>query len=350
MVLVRGLDGGGCGWGVGGLLVCLAVAGNAAEPPDVDQVVTQETTSGGSASTVSHAISADSDRIESTYRSALPVSKATIRWLAGLIKAHRARIRSRWRKVSPARQALLVLVMLRKDERLLDLACPNEISTATLRRYLLEVIELLATRAPRLDRTLRRLAARGAVVVLVDGTLIRTRRRTGTQNRANYSGKHKHHGLSVLGLTDEDGRLLWVSAVLPGKTADITAARTLRIRDRLHAHDLTPAGDKGFHGWHKDVRDTHDCPDCGGGQCEQVVLTPYKAQANHPLTDAQKKANTAFSAMRCAVEGGFAALKTWRILDKLRLHPRHATTLLRALHVLTLHEQDTRNTVRPPTT
>src|SRR5207248_5152093 len=48
MVLVRGLDGGGCGWGVGGLLVCLAVAGNAAEPPDVDQVVTQETTSGGS--------------------------------------------------------------------------------------------------------------------------------------------------------------------------------------------------------------------------------------------------------------------------------------------------------------
>jgi hypothetical protein len=315
-----------------------------AEPPDVDQVVTQETRSGGSAPTVSHPTTAATI----SYRSALPVSAATIGWLAGLISAHRARIGSRWRKVTPAQQAVLVLAMLRKDERLLDLAGPNGISASTLRRYLLEAIGLLAGRATRLNRVLRRLAARGQVVVLADGTLIRTRRRTGPANRANYSGKHKHHGLSVLGITDEHGRLLWLSAALPGKTADITAARHHRLRERLHQHQLTPVADKGFHGWHKDVRETTDCQVCGG-PCEQVVLTPYKAEAKRPLTDGQQQANAVLSALRCAVEGGFAALKTWRILDKLRLHPRHATTLIRALLVLTHHEQDARDTV-PATT
>lgn len=268
--------------------------------------------------------------------------------VADLIRTRRRQLRSRWRKAGPARQALVVLAVLRHDQRLAHIGGGHGVSAATVRRWVLEVIGLLAARARRLGRVLQQLAARGAAVVLVDGTLIRTRRRTGTANRAHYSGKHKHHGLVVVALTDEDGRLLWVSAALPGKTADITAARRLRIRERLHAHDLTPAGDKGFHGWHKDVRDTRDCEWCGG-RCEQIVLTPFKAEANRPLSKAQKQANAAFSGMRCAVEGGFAALKSWRILTKLRLDPRHATTLLRALLVLTQHEQSVRDTVRPAT-
>ncbi|WP_337824421.1 transposase family protein [Amycolatopsis sp. A1MSW2902] len=137
--------------------------------------------------------------------------------------------------------------------------------------------------------------------------------------------------------------MLWVSAALPGKTADITAARRHRLRDRIHARGLTPVADKGYQGWHKDVRSTRACDQCDG-PCAQIVLTPYKAETNRPLTDAQKTANSALNAMRCAAEGGFAALKTWRILDKLRLHPRHATTLVRALLVLTQHEQAVRDT------
>jgi hypothetical protein len=39
----------------------------------------------------------------------------------------------------------------------------------------------------------------------VDGTLLRTRRRTGDKNRPNYGGKHKAHGLLFLALTDEKG-------------------------------------------------------------------------------------------------------------------------------------------------
>ncbi|MCX5328630.1 MULTISPECIES: hypothetical protein [unclassified Streptomyces] len=63
-----------------------------------------------------------------------------------------------------------------------------------------EVVGLLAARAPRLERALKKIARTGGGVVLLDGTLIRTRRRTGTQNRKNYSGKSKGHGLLVIAL------------------------------------------------------------------------------------------------------------------------------------------------------
>ncbi|WP_229913810.1 transposase family protein [Streptomyces capitiformicae] len=45
-------------------------------------------------------------------------------------------------------------------------------------------------------------------MVLIDGTLIRTRRRTGKAERRNHSGKHHSHGLYFLALTDEKGRLI----------------------------------------------------------------------------------------------------------------------------------------------
>ncbi|WP_406102627.1 hypothetical protein OG698_09625 [Streptomyces sp. NBC_01003] len=44
-------------------------------------------------------------------------------------------------------------------------------------------LRLLAARAPRLDCALKEIAKWAAAVVLLDGTLIRTRRRTGTENR-----------------------------------------------------------------------------------------------------------------------------------------------------------------------
>lgn len=65
------------------------------------------------------------------------------------------------------------------------------------------------------DRALKKIAKRGVVVVLLDGTLVRTRRRTGTENRKNYSGKHKAHGLLFLALTDDRGNLLWISSARP---------------------------------------------------------------------------------------------------------------------------------------
>lgn len=46
---------------------------------------------------------------------------------------------------------------------------------------------------------------------------------------ADYSHKHRRHGVNVQVVTDPDGRLLWISPALPGRTHDLTAARTHRI-------------------------------------------------------------------------------------------------------------------------
>ena len=129
------------------------------------------------------------------YQVKLPLSTSVVNHVAGLVRARRKAIDSRWRKLNPGRQALLVLAFLRHDQRLADLAGGNGISAATLRRWVTEVIGLLAEQAPRLDRALKKIADKGGVVVLLDGTLVRTRRRTGDQDRPNYSGKHKAHGL-----------------------------------------------------------------------------------------------------------------------------------------------------------
>ncbi|WP_254406352.1 hypothetical protein [Streptomyces sp. AC627_RSS907] len=136
---------------------------------------------------------------------------------------------------------MIALAVLRHDQRLADMAGGDNISESTVRRWRDEAIGLLAAQAPRLDRACKKNARQGGEVVLIDGTLIPTQRRTGKADRKNYSGKHRHHGLHFLALTVE----------------------------------------------------------------------------------------------RAPVEHGFAHLKNWRILAKLRTGPAHATQILRALLVLT---------------
>ena len=50
------------------------------------------------------------------YRAALPLSRQTRTFTAGLIRRHQVLIGSLWRKLNPGRKALLVLVHLRKGE------------------------------------------------------------------------------------------------------------------------------------------------------------------------------------------------------------------------------------------
>ncbi|MET9570816.1 hypothetical protein ACFYNW_06360 [Streptomyces virginiae] len=107
----------------------------------------------------------------------------------------------------PGKIAVIVLAVLRHDQRLADMAGGNGVSESTVRRWRDELIGLLAAQAPRLDRALRKVARQGGEVVLIDGTLSRTQRRTGKADRRNYSGKHRSHGLHFLALTDEKGRL-----------------------------------------------------------------------------------------------------------------------------------------------
>ncbi|MEU0116716.1 transposase family protein [Streptomyces bobili] len=257
----------------------------------------------------------------------LPLSSATLNWLADLIRGRPKRIGSRWRALPAGRIAAIVLAVLRCDQRPGDLAGGNGIHRTTVTRWVREVVGLLAARAPRLERALKKIARTGGGVVLLDGTLIRTRRRTGTQNRKNFSGKQKCHGLLVIALTDDRGRLLWASAARPGRTSEITACRHDQLTAKLRAAGLGAIADLGFIGL-----DDSD-PDA-----DPAVITGYKAARNRPLTRGQKLSNTALAAARAPVEHGFAHLKNWRLLGKVRTNPKWATALVRALLVLTNRE------------
>ncbi|MFI9367059.1 transposase family protein [Kitasatospora sp. NPDC053057] len=258
------------------------------------------------------------------YQCRLDLSTSTIVYLRDLLRSRLKAIRSPFRSQPAGRIAVLVLAMLRHDQRLLDLAGGNGVPESTLRRWRDEMIDLLAAKAPRLDRALRKIAKRGGEVVLIDGTLIPTQRRTGKANRPNYSGKHHRHGLHFLALTDETGHIIWISAARPGRTHDATAARRDKIVEHLKAAGLGALADLGFLGV-----DKPENPD------DQVIVTGYKATRHRKLTTGQKQANRILAAGRAPVEHGFAHLKAWRILTKLRTDPARATALLRALLVLT---------------
>ena len=256
------------------------------------------------------------------YQCALPLSRQTLTFIAGLLRGHLAKIGSRWRKLPPGKIALIVLATLRHDHRLADLAGGNGVSASTIHRWTWEVIGLLAARAPRLDRALATIKKAGGEVVLLDGTLIPTRRRSGTADRKNYNGKHKKHGLLFLALTDEAGNLAWISPARRGAASEVTAARHDRIARRLRAAGLGALADLGFTGLDPDPEDP-------------VIITGYKSTRARKTTPAQRQANQALSAARAPVEHAFSDLKNWRILTRLRTDPGKATALLRALLILT---------------
>jgi siroheme synthase len=89
------------------------------------------------------------------YPAALPLSRRTLGYTAVIIRGHRRRTGSRWRKLNPARQALLVLAYLRNGDKFAELAAGFGIGTATAWRYVTETVALLAVRAPKLRQALR---------------------------------------------------------------------------------------------------------------------------------------------------------------------------------------------------
>ena len=106
------------------------------------------------------------------YRAALPLSRKTLTFVAGLIRRHRKSIGSRWRKLNPGQQALLVVAYLRKGETFAELAAGFAVGTTTAWRYVEETVALLAARAPRLRQAIRDAARAGYAYVVLDGTLI----------------------------------------------------------------------------------------------------------------------------------------------------------------------------------
>ncbi len=109
-----------------------------------------------------------------------------------------------------------------------------------------------------------------------------------------------------------------------GRTSEITACRHDKLIARLRAAALGAIADLGFVGL-----------DDSGPDADPAVITGYKAAPKPGPAHSQKLSNKALAAVRAPVEHGFAHLKNWRILGKVRTDPRWATALLRALLVLT---------------
>jgi hypothetical protein len=251
------------------------------------------------------------------YRAALDLSRPTLAFVTRLVREHRRAIGTRWRVLSPRRQALLVLVHLRRNETFARLAAAFGIGAATAHRYVTEVVDLLADLAPDLRQALR-IAQRKALVIL-DGTLIATDRLSGENDRLFYSGKHRRHGVNVQFLTDPHGELIWASPALPGSVHDLTAARVHGIVAGLTRWAIACYADKGYVG--------------AGG----AIGTPYKRKKGRKPGKRKELFNRHHAKVRALGERGAATLKSWHILRKARCSPSRLTAIVQA--ILSLHHQ-----------
>src|SRR5215469_8365176 len=204
----------------------------------------------------------------------LPLSCKTLNYAAGIIRRHRKSIGSRWRKLNPGQQALLVLAHLRKGETFAELAAGFAVGTTTAWRYVEEVVALLAARAPKLRQAVRDAKKAGHAYVVLDGTLIPVDRVAA--DRPFYSGKHKKHGMNLQVIASPDGDILWVSGALPGSVHDKNAEWIWGVLAELEAAGLIVLADKGYQG-------------------SAYAKTPYKGK-NKPQS--QKDANRAHAKLR----------------------------------------------------
>src|ERR1700749_4111060 len=248
------------------------------------------------------------------YRAALPLSRQTLTFVAGIIPRPGASIGSLWRRLNPGQQALLVLVHLRKGEPFAQVAAGFGVGTATAWRHVTETVALLAARAPGLRQAVRAATKAGLPFAVLDGTLVRTDRVAA--DRPFFSGKHHCHGMNLQVISGPAGQLLWVSGALPGAVHDMKATWIWGIEPELAAAGLPALADKGYQG-------------------AAHAKIPYRGKGK---PESQKEANRAHAKLRAPGERANAQLKTWKILTRLRCCPYRAGQIAKAILVLQAHE------------
>ncbi|MEU9413683.1 transposase family protein [Streptomyces sp. NPDC048281] len=245
------------------------------------------------------------------HPAALDLPHALVEWVTMLIVTREVDRRCELR---PSQRAMVALVYLREHTTLAKIAAGFGIRESMVHTYTRAVVDLLAERAPGLPKMLRE---HDPDFVLLDGTLAECDR-VG-DGRADYSRKHRRHGVNVQVVADPGGRLLWLSPALPGRTHDLTAARThriIRICDRQGVPVLADLARQGAGPW---------------------LTTGIKRKPFQEPTLTEKSANRALTAARAPVERGVARLKSWRIFRRSRCSPNRMTSIVKA--ILTLERQ-----------
>jgi hypothetical protein len=127
-------------------------------------------------------------------------------------------------------------------------------------------------------------------------------------------------------LADPTGFPLWVSAVRPGSTHDLTAAREL-VLPGLYPHaarGLPVLADKGYTG-------------AGVG-----IHVPIKHQPDGRLHSDNRCYNELITALRAPTERANALLGRWRALDRVTVCPQRIGAIAAAALVLILLDRGTR--------
>ncbi|WP_228901080.1 transposase family protein [Streptomyces sp. IPPR8] len=134
--------------------------------------------------------------------------------------------------------------------------------------------------------------------VLLDGTLAECDRiGDGT---ADYSAKHRRHGVNVPVVTDHTGDILWISPALPGRAHDLTAARTHKIIRICERQGVPILADRAYQG--------------AGPWVTTGLKRPTRRRIHHDTADRQPDSRH----RPRTLERGMARLRSWRIFRRSR--------------------------------